>query len=149
MTDAGLSSHRSHTSWAGTILIVTALLHLTFVTLVLGTGLLPNVQLREFVGDRAPLTMLRPGFGSQQPANLLLLTLFWSLAFGLALLIVGLLVRALERRGDVVPRSVGLLLLGLCSAGAVLVPASGFWFGIVPALMILRAYVQSRAKSGG
>ena len=133
---AGLPTARTN-ALAGTILIAIAGLHIAFV-LALGSGLLQDAQMRELVDDRAPLLMMKPGFGSAQPPNLLLLTLFWSLFFGVALATLGVLIRAVEQRRSTVPRSVGGLLLGMCLLGAILVPVSGFWFGLVPAFMILR-----------
>ena len=106
-------------SVAGTLLTAIAGLHIAFV-LVLGSGLIADPQMRELVGDQAPLLMMRPGFGSDQPANLLLLTLFWSLFFGFTLAILGVFIREVERRGDAVPRVVG----ALCCACVLSAPCS-------------------------
>ena len=86
----------------------------------------------------APLAQMTPGFGSADPPKLAALTFFWSISFGLALLVVGVLVRDLDRRGQPVPRVVGALLLGMAVVGAVLVPASGFWLVIPAAYGIAR-----------
>jgi hypothetical protein len=131
-----MAASRPRRPWAGTALLGIALLHVTFV-LVLGSGAIRNPQMSEWVGNRAPFVLMRPGFGSDQPSNLLLLTLFWSLFFGLVLAIVGALVRHIERSGNEVPRYVGGVLFGLGLVGAVLVPASGFWFVLVPAWKLM------------
>ncbi|MFO0675759.1 MAG: DUF6463 family protein [Polyangiaceae bacterium] len=107
------SDSRPSTPWRGLTLQALALLHVLFV-LLLG--------LHE--GDA--WLRLRPNFGSANPPDLLLLTLFWSLVFGFALFVVGAVVRTLERAHLAVPRSVSALLLALGLFGTVLAPASGF-----------------------
>lgn len=124
--------------WAGSVLLGMAGLHTGFVIL-LASGAIADAQMRQLAGNQAPLLQMTPGFGSAQPSNLLLLTLFWSMFFGLALAILAVLIIQLERRQLQVPPLVGLLLMALCLVGGVLVPVSGFWFGVFPAWNILRS----------
>lgn len=114
--------------WAGSVLLGIASLHLVF-TLALGAGLVSEPQL----AGKPPLLRMTPGFGSAQPYDLLALTVFWSLFFGLTLAILAVLIRALEKRDVAIPRAVGGLLLAMCATGAVLVPAGGFWLALLPA----------------
>lgn len=133
-----VSTTAQRKNWAGSVLLGIAGLHTAFVIL-LASGAIADEQMRQLAGDRAPLLQMTPGFGSAQPSNLLLLTLFWSMFFGLALAILAVLIIQLERRQLQVPPVVGLLLLTLCLVGGVLAPVSGFWFGVFPAWSILRS----------
>lgn len=59
--------------------------------------------------------------------------LLWGVLFGVA----GLVLHELERGGTRVPASFGWGLLATCVLGVVLMPASGFWLGIIPIAMTL------------
>lgn len=70
----------------------------------------------------------------------------WFVLFGVALFVCGLAISALEKASsDPLPRSLGWSLLTLVALGVVLMPASGFWLAIPPAVAILlrRARMQS------
>lgn len=63
----------------------------------------------------------------------------WFVLFGAALFIAGLVISALEQAAPhALPRSLGWTLLALALLGAVLMPASGFWLALPPALALLR-----------
>jgi hypothetical protein len=64
--------------------------------------------------------------------------LFWFLAFGFLLLILGSALHTVERAGHPVPRALGwqLAALGLC--GGLFIPASGFWLVLPVAWRIHR-----------
>lgn len=62
----------------------------------------------------------------------------WFLLFGILALAAGLAVSAVERSGARLPRSLGVALLGLAVLGIVLMPVSGFWLVLPPALALLR-----------
>ena len=62
----------------------------------------------------------------------------WLLLFGILALAAGLAVSAVERSGARLPRSLGVALLGLAVLGIVLMPVSGFWLVLPPALARLR-----------
>lgn len=63
----------------------------------------------------------------------------WSLFFGAVAFIGGLAVSALEKSGVTLPKPLGWCLLVLATAGAVLVPVSGFWLVFPPAIGIIVA----------
>jgi hypothetical protein len=123
--------------WRGNALIAVAGLHSLFV-LALATGAVSDPQMNAETGGVAPLLLMKPGFGSARPYNLVALTLFWSLFFGLLLATFGAVVRELERAEQDVPRVAGGFLLVICGVGAVLVPFSGFWFALAPAWSLSR-----------
>lgn len=63
----------------------------------------------------------------------------WCVLFGGALLLCGLSISALERAspGAALPKPLGWGLLALALVGVALMPASGFWLAIPPALAVL------------
>ena len=63
----------------------------------------------------------------------------WCALFGLLLLVLGLTIHACERAcPGPLPRVLGWSLLGLTAVGVVLMPASGFWLALPPAISLLR-----------
>ena len=52
-----------------------------------------------------------------------------------------------ELRGDTLPASVGWQLAALALMGGLLIPASGFWLVLAPAIWILRSAHERRARS--
>ncbi|MCA9491229.1 MAG: hypothetical protein KC621_14965 [Myxococcales bacterium] len=123
--------------WRGRALVAIAGLHTAFSAMIAaGVGFTP--ELLEAAGGSAPLTRMLPGMGSVQPPDMPALAMFWSMAFGAAIGLLGLLIDQLERDGVRVgaPVVVGLLLLGV--VGAVLVPAGGFWLVLPVAVSLLR-----------
>lgn len=123
--------------WAGSALIAIASIH-TAVGLLGGLRWLPDPEMDRFAGSRVPLLELKPGFALAGDVDLLPLTVFWFLFFGFALLPLGFLLRHLEKIELPVPRSIGIQLMFLAGAGAILLPASGFWLVLLPAWNILR-----------
>lgn len=110
--------------WIGYWLMGVAALHTAFAGLVFAKVLLTIVQRGVFnsVGED-------PLMGA----------VTWFVLFGLCLALLALAVTALERSGQAeVLRKLGLGLLLLCALGLVLMPASGFWLAIPPALAMLR-----------
>lgn len=62
----------------------------------------------------------------------------WFVLFGIVLFLYGMATSALERAtGGNLPKSIGWGLLGLAIVGVVLMPASGFWLVIPPAIAVL------------
>jgi len=65
-------------------------------------------------------------------------TVAWYVLFGVMLFICGLTIYELEKSlSGVVPRSIGWSLLILVFLGVLLMPASGFWLALPPAILIL------------
>ena len=60
----------------------------------------------------------------------------WCIAAGLQLILLGALANWIEARGPL-PRFLGWTLLAFAMLGAVLIPISGFWFLLPPAVGIL------------
>lgn len=73
----------------------------------------------------------------------------WFVLFGVVLFICGLAVSALEQSSSALPRSIGWSLLTLVALGVVLMPASGFWLAIPPALAILWRKPQTQSAVAG
>lgn len=63
---------------------------------------------------------------------------FWFLVFAVPLFFFGQMVSQSAARGQTVSPSLGWELLGLSLLGALLMPVSGFWLAIAPALLLLR-----------
>lgn len=64
---------------------------------------------------------------------------FWYLSAGLGMLMYGGLVWWYERNVGPAPAIVGWSLVALTAWGVVLVPASGFWAFLVPAIIAIRS----------
>lgn len=125
-------------AWRGRVLVAIAALHCAF-TIMLGSTATSDPKLQPYTGAESPWAGLHPGFGSDLPPRLWLLSLVWSLFFGVTLALLGGLVHSVERSGTTVPRAFSTALLLLALVGAVLMPASGFWFvALVAAAMIRR-----------
>jgi hypothetical protein len=62
----------------------------------------------------------------------------WFLLFGFVLFVLGLAINIIEEmsNGDI-PASIGFSLLFIILLGVVLMPISGFWFALPPALSIV------------
>jgi hypothetical protein len=125
---------RSPELTAGSWLAIVGALH-QIVGLAVGIGLLPPYEGAE---AGAPLLgMLRAGvIGAVEP-HPDRMVLFWFLATGFGMLTTGWLAHVLERRGAL-PRSFGAVLGALSLAGGVLIPVSGLWLGLVPAVLAWR-----------
>lgn len=130
------SSTRS--AWRGRALVAIAALHGGF-TIVLGSTAASDPRFQPYVGTESPWSGLHPGFGSDLPPKLWLLSLVWSLFFGATLGLLGVLVHGVERSGATIPRPFSVALLVFALVGSVIMPVSGFWFvALVAAAMIRR-----------
>jgi hypothetical protein len=75
--------------------------------------------------------------------------LFWYLAFGMLLLVLGWALDRWEVRGDRLPASIGWQLVAVALGGGLLIPVSGFWLVLLPGVWILRrAYERRSARRG-
>lgn len=125
-------------AWRGRALVAIAALHCAF-TVMLGSTAASDPKFQPYVGTESPWAGLHPGFGSDLPPKLWLLSLVWSLFFGVTLALLGGLVHSVERSGTTIPRPLSIALLLFAVLGAVLMPVSGFWFvALVAAAMIRR-----------
>lgn len=73
---------------------------------------------------------------------------FWFLAFGILAIIFGFLVDWVERRHAELPRFLGWSLLGLTVAVVVIMPISGGWLMIAPAIGAIRRASRSGSGAG-
>ena len=65
------------------------------------------------------------------------LAIFWSLCFGVMGFFLGQLISWCEGRGMPIPMFLGWELLGLAVLGALLMPVSGWWLVMIPAVLIV------------
>ena len=73
---------------------------------------------------------------------------FWFLFFGFLLAAYGDMLRRFERAAHAVPAQAGYQLAALCLGGALVMPASGFWTGLIPAAMIIARSRRQRTPHG-
>lgn len=121
--------------WIGRWLIGVSIIHTAFAFVAFGNVLLSIVQRGVFstVGND-PMTG----------------AVVWFVLFGVVLFICGLAVLALEQSSsNPLPRSLGWSLLALGALGVVLMPASGFWLAIPPALAILLRRPRLQSAEAG
>lgn len=121
--------------WIGRWLIAVSVAHTLFAIIVFRSVLSSIIQSGVFntVGSD-PMTGV----------------VVWFVLFGAMLFICGLAVSALERSSpNALPASLGWSLLGLTVLGVVLMPASGFWLALPPALAIIlrKPRIQSVAAA--
>lgn len=111
-------------TWIGHWLMGVAALHTLFAALVFG---------------RVLLKIAERGLFNSVGTDPMVGAAVWFVLFGFAFALFALAVTPLERTGQSAPlRKLGFGLLLLCGLGIVLMPASGFWLAIVPALAMLR-----------
>lgn len=109
--------------WIGRWLVAVAIVHTGFAVFVFAPEL----------GEIA-----RRGFFGGVEADMRLAAVTWFVLSGALLFIVGLAVSALERSNPAqLPASVGWSLLALALLGIALMPASGFYFVLVPAVAVV------------
>ncbi len=113
-----------HRTWIGHWLMGVAALHTLFAVVVFG---------------RVLLTIAERGVFNSVGTDPLVAAAVWFVLFGFVLALLALAVTPLEHSGQgAALRKLGFGLLLLCVVGIVLMPASGFWLAIVPALAMLR-----------
>ena len=73
----------------------------------------------------------------------------WFVLFGLLLVILGLTLTAYERRAteQEIPAELGWAMLAICVVGIVLMPVSGFYLMLVPAIAILWRSKENTMKA--
>ena len=109
--------------WIGRWLVAVAIVHTGFAVFVFAPDL----------GE-----IVRRGFFNVVAGDMRLVAVTWFVLFGAVLFIVGLAVTALERSNQAqVPASVGWSLLALALLGIALMPASGFYLVLVPAMAVV------------
>lgn len=109
--------------WIGWWLIGVSVVHTVFAFVVFGDVL---------------ASILKLGFFDAVGEDPMRGAVVWFLLFGIALFIAGQGILEIERSANPVPRSLGWSLLALVALGISLMPASGFWLAIPPAVAIFR-----------
>ena len=108
--------------WIGHWLMGTAFIH----------TVVASVQYRDVISS-----VFNSGVFNTVAGNPVIGAVVWSLLFGGVAMIGGFTVNALERAQVPLPKTLGVCLLVLGIAGAVLVPVSGFWLLFPAAITIL------------
>lgn len=113
--------HRPRTAWKGPWLLAVAAVHTVFACVVFA----------------APLQeILRRGVFNSIGDDPMLGAVAWFVLFGVVLALLGWAVYVLERQRALSLRPLGLGVLALALLGIVLMPASGFWLALPPALAL-------------
>lgn len=111
------------TPWVGRWLIVVSIIHTLFAVVAF-----PQV-LRSLVAA---------GIFNSVGTDPMRGAVAWFVLFGVLLFVYGHAITLLERAtGGALPKSVGWSLLAVVIAGVVLMPASGFWLALPPAVAVL------------
>lgn len=108
---------------AGSILIVVGLIH---------------VLLFSVLHRHRYAAIIRDGIVNTVDGDVEREAAFWTMAFGLLLLMVGSLMRSIQTRGGRLPTFPGWAMLGMGLAGGILMPASPFWLFVPLGLGIVR-----------
>ena len=118
----------------GILLIAIGFIH-QILGLVMACGLIapPQGPPRNLLAEMARAGVI----GSVEP-DPMRMTFFWYFSFGLAILILGALMRSLEREGQRLPSSLGWQLGALGIFGGLLIPVSRLWLVLPLAFRIVR-----------
>lgn len=116
--------------WIGAAIMATAVLH-TVVGLMFASKPLMDV--------------LNAGIFNAVDPHFDRMAAVWFLLFGAMLFLLGLFVQWALQETDTLPASVGWGFLLTCVAGVILMPASGFWLGIIEAIVMLRISAQKQS----
>jgi Family of unknown function (DUF6463) len=109
-------------NWIGRWLIGVSILHTLFAIVVFHSTLVLIAQRGVFnVVGTDPM----------------IASVVWFVLCGAAMFIGGLAISALENATQSVPKSIGWCLLGYTLIGLLLMPASGFWLVLPPAMAVL------------
>jgi hypothetical protein len=143
-----LSSPPRPIATVGFAMLAIAAIH-QIAGIAIGLGLDPSAPFLAEGSAPPLLAMLRDGLFDGVGVDPWRNAMVWFLLWGFLLGVLGLLAHHTERAGLALPRSFALAFGALCVLGVVLMPASGFWLGIVPVAMVLRrAGVRDAATHG-
>ena len=111
--------------WIGHWVLGVAALHVAFGA-VMGAGVMRG--------------MLERGLFNSVDGNPMAMAITWFMLFGVPLALLGMTITALERAQalEAVARPMGWALLALLAVCALLMPMSGFWLFLPPAIALLR-----------
>ncbi|MBM3796459.1 MAG: hypothetical protein FJW31_20895 [Acidobacteria bacterium] len=94
------------------------------------------------LGREELIELWRAGVVGQAEANPMRMVLVWFLLSGFVLILTGWVTHRLEVSGGRFSRGIALGFDALCAAGVLLMPASGFWLGFIPAVQFWRRATQ-------
>jgi hypothetical protein len=109
---------------AGPIVLAIGILH-TLVGLLIGASPLADI--------------FRAGYIGAVDGHFDRMAILWFLMFGFVLMLLGEAFRGMEQSPEGVPPRLGWLLGAICIAGAAAMPVSGFWLGLIPSVIVVRA----------
>ncbi|MDP2272478.1 MAG: DUF6463 family protein [Archangium sp.] len=119
---------------AGLLVVAIGVIH-QLVGLLTGLGWMPGPG----GATSAPLVdLVRAGFVGQAEGDPLRMALVWFLLFGFMMILTGVALHRLERSGVPLGRDAAAGFGSLCLLGVVLMPASGFWLGFIPTVLLWR-----------
>jgi hypothetical protein len=90
-----------------------------------------------FVFRQHLLHIAQTGWLGGVEGDAMLSAVTWFMLFSPPLMVAGLAVHAMERQGAALPRALAWWLLGTAAIGVALMPASGFYLVLPPAIAIL------------
>lgn len=118
----------------GSLIVAIGLLH-QVVGVLFGVGALPA---SESIAVATPLLdIARDGFVGAIEPHTTRMVFFWFVMTGFSMITTGWLAHTVEQRGAL-PRNFAVVFGAFSLGGALLIPASGFWLGLVPALITWR-----------
>ena len=103
---------------------------------VMGMGVLHTLVGLAFAGW-VLVDMVQAGLINATSSDFTREAAFWFFMFGFLLFLCGQLAYWLTKQGQQLPASFGWGLLLICVSGGIVMPASGFWLGLVPGTAVL------------
>lgn len=103
---------------------------------VMGMGVLHTLVGLFFISE-VLVDMVRAGIFNSVSGDMTREAAFWFFICGFFLFLYGQLAYGMTKQGQMLPTSFGWGLLLVCITGVVMMPASGFWLGLVPATAVL------------
>lgn len=107
---------------SGNLLIAIGVLH-NLIGFTMGWGVLSEIARSGFVNS----------INQEMDRN----AIFWFLFCGFMLMIIGKMIQEKLQEDGRVPRWLGMSLLSLAGVGVVMMPLSGIWLVLPPAIMLL------------
>ncbi len=108
-------------NWHGKWIMIVAIIHTALAVVSFGG------QYQEIVAEGVINTITTASSGLA----------VWFFLFGVLLFIAGQLILTVEKNNKQVPKSIGISLLFLAVLGSALMPVSGFWLVLPPAISLI------------
>ena len=127
----------------GSVVMAIGLLH-QVVGVLFGIGALPAAE--NIAASTPLLDIARDGFVGAIEPHTTRMVFFWFVMTGFSMITTGWLAHTLEQRGAL-PTSFAFAFGAFSLGGALLIPASGFWLGLLPALLAWRRSRRAEGRS--